>query len=55
MEPTALTVFDVADEQLAGTINHSLLKPQLTLSEVTQGCEIAARYRVASVCVDPRM
>ena len=53
MEPTALTVFDVTYEQLAGTIDHSLLKPQLTLSEVTQGCEIAASYRVASVCVRP--
>ncbi len=53
MEPTALTVFDVTYEQLAGTIDHSLLKPQLTLSEVSAGCAIAASYEVASVCVRP--
>lgn len=53
MEPTALTVFDVTYEQLAGTIDHSLLKPELTLSEVSAGCAIAASYEVASVCVRP--
>lgn len=37
----------------AGTIDHSLLRPELTLDEVRAGCELAARYRVASVCVRP--
>ena len=53
MQPTSLTVFDVSYEQLAGTIDHSLLKPQLTMSEVVAGCEIARTYEVASVCVRP--
>jgi deoxyribose-phosphate aldolase len=40
-------------EQLAKTIDHSLLKPELTEAEVVAGCELAARYHVASVCVKP--
>lgn len=40
-------------EQLAKTIDHSLLRPELTTDEVRAGCELAARYRVASVCVKP--
>ncbi len=53
MEPTSLTVFDVTYEKLAGTIDHSLLKPNLTLDEVTAGCALASEYRVASVCCRP--
>ncbi len=40
-------------KQLAKTIDHSLLRPELTRAEVIQGCELAARYHVASVCVKP--
>ncbi len=40
-------------EQLAKTIDHSLLKPELTEADVVSGCELAARYHVASVCVKP--
>lgn len=40
-------------QQLAKTIDHSLLKPELTEEEVIAGCEIARRYHVASVCVKP--
>jgi deoxyribose-phosphate aldolase len=40
-------------EQVAGTIDHSLLRPELTLGEVEAGCELAGRYRVASVCCRP--
>jgi deoxyribose-phosphate aldolase len=53
MEPISLTVDDVTYEQLAGTIDHSLLKPMLTLEEVVEGCRLAAEYRVVSVCVRP--
>jgi deoxyribose-phosphate aldolase len=53
MQPTSLTVHDVSYEQLAGTIDHSLLKPQLTLDEVVEGCALAAKYGVVSVCVRP--
>jgi len=48
-----LTVADVTYEQLAATIDHSLLRPELTLDEVRAGCELAARYAVKSVCARP--
>ncbi len=53
MLPSSLTVDDVSYEKLAGTIDHSLLKPQLTIEEVIEGCALAARYEVVSVCVRP--
>jgi deoxyribose-phosphate aldolase len=40
-------------KQLAKTIDHSLLAPELTELEVKSGCELADRYHVASVCVKP--
>ena len=49
----ALRIEDVTYEQLAGTIDHSLLKPELTIDDVRVGCELAARYDIASVCVRP--
>lgn len=40
-------------EELAGMIDHSLLHPTLTDKELEEGCRLAARYRVATVCVKP--
>ena len=40
-------------EQLAKTIDHSLLKPQLTEEDVIAGCELAHKYHTATVCVKP--
>jgi deoxyribose-phosphate aldolase len=40
-------------EQLAKTIDHSLLRPELTEADVIAGCELADHYHVASVCVKP--
>jgi deoxyribose-phosphate aldolase len=40
-------------EQFAKTIDHSLLRPELTEEELVAGCELAHRYHVASVCVKP--
>jgi deoxyribose-phosphate aldolase len=53
MEPISLTVDDVTYEKVAGTIDHSLLKPMLTTEDIVAGCKLAADYRVASVCVRP--
>lgn len=39
--------------ELAKVIDHSLLKPELTESDVQAGCELARQYHVASVCVKP--
>ena len=37
-------------QRVAGAIDHSLLRPELTLAEVEAGCALADRYRVSSVC-----
>lgn len=39
--------------ELAKVIDHSLLKPELTESDIQAGCELAKQYHVASVCVKP--
>jgi deoxyribose-phosphate aldolase len=39
--------------QIAKAIDHSLLRPDLTDQEVLDGCQLAAKYDVASVCVKP--
>jgi deoxyribose-phosphate aldolase len=39
--------------EAAKMIDHSLLRPELTLTEVLEGCDLAARHQVASVCVKP--
>jgi deoxyribose-phosphate aldolase len=40
-------------EELAQMIDHSLLHPTLTDQEMEEGCRVAARYGVASVCLKP--
>ena len=40
-------------EQLAKVIDHSLLRPELTEVDVVAGCELAARFHTATVCVKP--
>ncbi len=40
-------------EEIAGMIDHSLLKPYLTDKEIEDGCRIADEYKTASVCVRP--
>ena len=40
-------------EDVAKTIDHSLLRPELDDQFITDGCELAARYHVASVCCRP--
>jgi deoxyribose-phosphate aldolase len=38
---------------IARRIDHSLLGPTLTERELEEGCQLAARYGVASVCIKP--
>jgi len=40
-------------EQLAKVIDHSLVRPELTETDVVAGCKLAARYHTATVCVKP--
>jgi deoxyribose-phosphate aldolase len=47
-------VTDLADyEAIVKMIDHSLLNPTLTDRELEEGCELALRYNVASVCIVP--
>ncbi len=46
--PTELTV-----PEIAALIDHSLLRPELTDSDVLSGCALAERYGTWSVCVRP--
>jgi deoxyribose-phosphate aldolase len=39
--------------EIAKLIDHALLKPTLTRAELEAGCELALRYDVASVCIQP--
>lgn len=40
-------------DQVAGAIDHAILKPQLTLEDVAADLDLAARYKIFSVCVRP--
>jgi deoxyribose-phosphate aldolase len=39
--------------QVAKTIDHALLRPDMSREEVKAGCEVALKYDVASVCCKP--
>lgn len=47
------TVETIDERTVRKAIDHSLLKPELTVADVLAGCELASRYDVASVCVRP--
>ena len=47
------TVETLTERQIAKTIDHSLLRPELDDTFVADGCRLAAEYDVASVCVPP--
>lgn len=40
-------------EQVAKTIDHSILKPDFTYSDVNAGAELALKYNTASYCIRP--
>lgn len=39
--------------EISKMIDHSLLRPTLTVEELEQGCQLAVKYDVASVCILP--
>jgi deoxyribose-phosphate aldolase len=49
----ALSVDTLTERDIAKTIDHSLLRPELDDVFVEAGCRLAAEYDVASVCVRP--
>ena len=44
---------DYTYSDIAGMIDHSLLNPALTATELEQGCQLALDYECASVCILP--
>jgi deoxyribose-phosphate aldolase len=48
-----LSVDNLTERDIAKTIDHSLLRPELDDTFVEDGCRLAAKYDVASVCVRP--
>jgi len=50
---TSLSIEHLTERDIAKTIDHSLLRPELDDAFVADGCRLAARYDVASVCVRP--
>ena len=47
------TIDSLTERDIAKSIDHSLLKPELDDAFVEDGCRLAAEYDVASVCVPP--
>jgi deoxyribose-phosphate aldolase len=41
------------DRELAGKIDHTLLKPEATAEQITKLCQEALQYQFHSVCVNP--
>jgi deoxyribose-phosphate aldolase len=48
-----LDLSTLTERDIAKTIDHSLLRPELDDAFVEAGCRLAAKYDVASVCVRP--
>ena len=48
-----LSIDNLTERDIAKTIDHSLLRPELDDAFVEDGCRLAAKYDVASVCVRP--
>lgn len=44
---------DCTCHDIAQMIDHSLLRPEMTEKDVRKGCEIAKKYKVATVCCAP--
>ena len=48
-----IDIADLTERDIAKTIDHSLLRPELDDAFIEAGCRLAAKYDVASVCVRP--
>jgi len=48
-----LSIDSLTEHDIAKMIDHSLLRPELDDAFVEDGCRLAAKYHVASVCVRP--
>ncbi len=50
---TPRSIADLTERDIAKTIDHSLLRPDLDDAFIADGCRLAAEYDVATVCVRP--
>jgi deoxyribose-phosphate aldolase len=48
-----LDIASLTERDIAKTIDHSLLRPELDDQQIEDGCRLAAKYDVASVCCRP--
>ncbi len=48
-----LDIAGLTERDIAKTIDHSLLRPELDDRQIADGCALAAKYDVASVCCRP--
>jgi deoxyribose-phosphate aldolase len=48
-----LSIENLTERDIAKTIDHSLLRPELDDAFIEAGCRLAAKYDVASVCCRP--
>lgn len=44
---------DYTCQDIAQMIDHSLLRPELTEDDIRKGCDLARKYKVATVCCSP--
>ncbi|PIA17985.1 deoxyribose-phosphate aldolase [Coemansia reversa NRRL 1564] len=51
--PSTPSIETLTPEAVAKTIDHALLRPDMTVDEVIEGCRLCAKYQTASVCVKP--
>jgi len=51
--PFVVETKKISLKEIAGVIDHSLLRPDLTIAELREGCSTAKKYGVISVCVRP--
>ena len=47
------TTMNYTYNEIAGMIDHSLLRPTITAAEMAQGIDLALEYQTASVCIMP--
>jgi deoxyribose-phosphate aldolase len=48
-----VSIEHLTEHDIAKTIDHSLLRPELDDAAIEEGCRLAAEYDVATVCVRP--
>jgi deoxyribose-phosphate aldolase len=48
-----MNINSIPYEQFAGTLDHAILKPEQTETDVITGCKMAKKYKIAAVSVKP--